>query len=169
MMMQILYYGGVPVAFDDKRPPDAHNPKGYFELEGGKIINRLIDGTFPMEKYEGKVIKITAYGIKFLPPGDYRIIYMLRDIEEVLRSMAKMSGDPSVFSEKELLLRLNRYILSLMDRRDDIEYITVDYNSVLREPEREIRRVMDFIGMSMDLDRAVGAVDPRIPEKEVKA
>ena len=37
MLMQILYSGGVPVAFDkNTRPPDENNPKGYYELEGGK-------------------------------------------------------------------------------------------------------------------------------------
>ena len=55
MMMQILYKGGMPVAFDKSRPPNEHNPKGYYELEGGKVINRLMEGTFPMEKYDGKL------------------------------------------------------------------------------------------------------------------
>ena len=41
MLMQILYAGEVPIAFDDTtRPPDESNPRGYFELAGGKIINK---------------------------------------------------------------------------------------------------------------------------------
>ncbi|MBM3285502.1 MAG: nucleotide pyrophosphatase, partial [Candidatus Aminicenantes bacterium] len=76
LLMQILRAGGVPVAFDmASRPPDDDNPRGYFELEGGKVISRLMDGTFPLDEYRGTFIKITAYGLKFLPPGRYRVIY----------------------------------------------------------------------------------------------
>ena len=58
MLMQILLAGGVPVFFDRSRPIDENNPKGYYELEGGKIINKLMDGTFPLHEYKGKFIKI---------------------------------------------------------------------------------------------------------------
>ena len=50
MLMQMLHVSGIPVSFDLSRPRDRHNPKGYYELEGGKIINKLIDGNFPFEE-----------------------------------------------------------------------------------------------------------------------
>lgn len=68
MLMQILVAGGVSTSFDtESRPPDDNNPRGYFELEGGKIINRLMDGQFSLQSHLGEFIKITAYGLKFLP------------------------------------------------------------------------------------------------------
>ena len=80
MLMQILQAGGVPLAFNaESRPPDEDNPKGYFELEGGKIINKLMNGTFPLSDFKGEFIKITAFGVKFLPPGEYDIIYIQRN------------------------------------------------------------------------------------------
>jgi len=92
LLMQILEAGGLPMAFDtDSRPPDDNNPRGYYELEGGKIISRLMNGTFPLADHRGRFIKITAFGLKFLPPGKYRIIYTERNIEEVLDSMEKMA------------------------------------------------------------------------------
>ena len=52
LLMQILEAGGLPMAFDtDSRPPDDNNPRGYFELEGGKIISRLMKNTFPLADY----------------------------------------------------------------------------------------------------------------------
>ena len=96
--MQVLHAGGVPCAFDtSSRPPDDNNPRGYFELEGGKIISRLRDGTLPLADYRGRFIKITAYGLKFLPPGNYRVVYTERQIDEVLDSMEVMTGqkDPN--------------------------------------------------------------------------
>ena len=57
MLMQILKAGELPVSFDKSRKPDDNNPKGYYELEGGKIINKLMEGSFPIGDFKGKVIK----------------------------------------------------------------------------------------------------------------
>ena len=46
MLMQILKAGNIPISFDKFRKPDDNNPRGYFELEGGKIINKLIPINF---------------------------------------------------------------------------------------------------------------------------
>ncbi len=171
MMMQILYLGGMKVAFDTKRKPDEHNPKGYFELEGGKIINRLMEGTFPMEKYDGMVIKVTAYGIKYLPPGRYKVIYMLRDLDEIMASMSKMIGEKLGEEDKRAFEHLNEFALKLLDEREDVEYITVKYHDVIENPRREIERINEFLGGILDVDSAVKAVDPslyRNRKKEVK-
>ena len=162
MMMQILYKGGVPVAFDDSRPADIHNPNGYFELEGGKIINRLMDGTFPLNEYSNRFIKITAYGLKYLPPGAYRIIYMTRDIDEIMDSMEKMAGNVDRAGERPLFEKLNRAMVETMRQRKDIEYIIVKYNDVLADPMREIERVNDFLGGKLDTAAAIKAVDPKL-------
>ena len=92
MLMQILNAGSIPISFDKSRKPDDNNPRGYFELEGGKIINKLMDGDFPLKLYKGEFIKITAYGLKYLPRGKYKIIYSERNIDEIMDSMEKMAG-----------------------------------------------------------------------------
>ncbi len=162
MMMQILYLGGMKVAFDHKRKPDEHNPKGYFELEGGKIINRLMDGVFPMEKYDDMVIKVTAYGLKFLPEGNYKIIYMTRDLDEIMDSMEKMSGPINREKEKPVFERLNKYAIKLMEKRDDIDFILVRYNDVIENPRKEIERVNKFLSGKLNVENAIKAVDPKL-------
>ena len=42
LMMQMLHAGGLPVAFDESRAADENNPHGYYELQEGGIINRLM-------------------------------------------------------------------------------------------------------------------------------
>ncbi len=160
MMMQLLARGGVPVAFDRSREADVHNPKGYYELEGGKIINRLIEGTFPFEKYYGTFVKVTAYGLKFLPPGCYRVIYMLRDLDEIMASMEKMSGDVCRDEEKPAFRHLNRYAKQMLQDRDDIETLMVQYRDVVEQPQEETRRVSRFLDDALDVEAAVAAVDP---------
>ena len=162
VMMQILKMGGMPIAFDDSRPADEHNPRGYYELAGGKIINRLMDGTFEMEKHKGSVVKVTAYGLKFLPAGNYRIIYMMRNIDEVLNSMQKMGAETDMEKDKKLFGKLNKFSFDLMKSRDDMEYITINYRDVIESPNNEIERVKDFLEIPFDIAEAIKAVDSKL-------
>ncbi len=163
VMMQMLDKGGLPVAFDEARPPDEHNPKGYFELAGGKIINQLIDGTFDMNAHIGQIVKVTAYGLKFLPKGKYKIIYMRRNIEEVVNSMHKMGGD-EIDKEKDRVLfgKLDKISLKIMDDNKDTDYITIDYRNVIDNPRAEIERVGQFFDEIFDFDSALTAVDSKL-------
>lgn len=162
MMMQVLYMGGAKVAFDKSRSPDYHNPKGYYELEGGKIINRLMEGSFPFKKYDGMFVKITAYGLKFLPKGQYKIIYMMRDLDEVMDSMEKMSGPIDREKEKPVFEKLNSFSINLMKKREDIDYITVNYRDVIDDTVREIERINKFLGGMLNVESAAQAVDPTL-------
>ena len=159
LMMQMLHMGGLPVAFDDSRPADENNPRGYYELAGGKIINRLIEGTFDIEAYKGYVIKITAYGLKSLPESNYRIVYMRRHIDEVLKSMQKMSANIDAGKDKMLFQKLDRFSLELMHSRDDMEYITVKYRDLIDNQRKEMKRVSHFLDVPLSIDAAVKAVD----------
>ncbi|HPW18188.1 MAG TPA: sulfotransferase domain-containing protein [Candidatus Aminicenantes bacterium] len=163
LLMQVLRAGGVPCAFDTaSRPPDENNPRGYFELEGGKIISRLRDGVFPLADYRGRFIKITAYGMKFLPPGEYRIVYTERNIEEVLDSMEKMAKvrDPDREGTKAAFLKLNEMTKSRLAARADVRLLLVSYNALVREPGPEIRRIADFLGApGLDEKAMAAAVD----------
>lgn len=159
VMMQMLHAGGLPVGFDDSRPPDDHNPRGYFELAGGKAISRLMDGTFDLASNKGRIVKITAYGLQYLPTGNYKIVYMLRNIDEVMDSMQKMGSPVDREKDRILLRKLNRFCFNLMDRRDDIDYLKVNYRDIIDNPRKEIDRIGRFLGHTFDPEQAVRAVD----------
>ena len=165
MLMQILHAGGAEISFDNSRPPDESNPKGYYELAGGKIINKLMDGTFPLGEYKGRFIKITAYGLKYLPPGDYKIIYSERKIEEILDSMEKMANITDTNREvtRETFLKLNNVIKSIVIDRGDIDILLVNYNDILSNPETNIKKIYDFLALpNLDLEKMIGAIDKRL-------
>jgi hypothetical protein len=165
MMMQILKSGDVPTSFDDSRLPDQNNPKGYYELEGGKIINKLMDGSFPFEKYKGKFIKITAYGLRYLPPGNYKIIYSERNIEEILDSMEKMIGkkDDNREETRETFVKLNELVKSHIIDREDIDVIFANYNDILQNPEGNIGKIVDFLGLPKEIfNKMIEAIDNRL-------
>ena len=165
MMMQILNAGDIPCAFDDSRSPDQSNPKGYYELEGGKIINKIMDGSFPFKKYKGKFIKITAYGIRYLPPGKYKIIYSERNIEEILDSMEKMADivDSEREKTKDSFIKLNIMIKNLISEREDADVLIVNYNEILSNPSDNIKKIHDFLGIQeLNLEEMISAVDKKL-------
>lgn len=166
MLMQILHAGGVPTAFDQhSRPPNHHNPKGYYELEGGKIINKLVEGTFPLEKFRGKFVKITAYGLKFLPLGKYKIIYSERNIEEVLDSMEMMAGieDENRYKTKEAFIKLNRIMKRTIMEREDIDVLFLNYNEILLDPKTHIKKISVFLSLpEADLESMIQPVDNKL-------
>ena len=163
MLMQILDAGGITSDFDqDSRPPDDDNPRGYFELEGGKIINKLMNEEFSFEPYKGKFIKITAYGLKFLPKGDYKIIYSQRNIEEILDSMEKMAKiqDENREDTRIAFTKLNDMIMSQIRERGDIDVLFVNYNEIMSNPAENVTKIYDFLDSTeFDLEKMIAAVD----------
>lgn len=165
MLMQILNAAELPVDSDDKRPPDQSNPKGYYELEGGKIINKLIEGKLSLDKFKGKFIKITAYGIKFLPEKKYKIIYSERNIEEILDSMEKMAGlkDENREETKKAFIGLNKMIKQKLKQRTDVEVLFVNYNDILRKPRENLKKIQNFLNLSEEsLNKMARVVDKRL-------
>ena len=169
MLMQILVAGGVPASFDtESRPPDDNNPKGYFELEGGKIINRLMDGNLSLKSYAGQFIKITAYGLKFLPQGKYKIIYSQRNIEEILDSMERMAKvkDENRGDTREVFQKLNKMIIDIISLREDAEVLFVDYNEIISDPESQVKKIYSFLeNPEFDLEKMVASVDDTLYRK----
>jgi len=164
MLMQILNAGGVPISFDNIRKPDENNPKGYFELEGGKIINKLMEGVFPFGLYKGKFIKITSYGLKYLPVGKYKVIYSERNIDEILDSMEKMIGemDKNRSEIKVSVMKLDKSVKQKISSRDDINVLFLSYNSILIKPEKNIKKIVSFLNLKekeFDINKMMSAID----------
>src|SRR5438876_8423463 len=90
MLMQMLEKGGMPLVTDKSRTADEDNPKGYHEFERIKEIDKTSDKTW-LKNYRGQVIKTISFLLQDLPLDlNYQVIFMRRNIEEVLRSQNKM-------------------------------------------------------------------------------
>jgi len=165
MLMQILHAGGIPITFGRSRESDQDNPKGYYELEGGKIINKLIDKSFQFDKYKGSFIKITSYGLKFLPIDRYKIIYSERNIEEILDSMEEMAGvrDKARDETRKAFIKLNKMIKETISERKDIDVLFINYNEILANPNHEIKKILDFLEKSeADIGLMIETVDRKL-------
>src|SRR5688572_8574386 len=90
MMMNMLAAGGLEILSDDQRMADIDNPKGYFELERIKNLEKETDKSY-LRAARGKAVKVISFLIKDLPDeNDYRVLFMRRDLDEVLASQQKM-------------------------------------------------------------------------------
>src|SRR4029077_5635805 len=100
LMMQILEAAGVPPFTDNNRKADESNPKGYYEHD--KIASLLSDPDKSWSREaKGPAIKVVVPLLAGLPrklrkpdsepePLHYRILFMERDMEEILRSQNTM-------------------------------------------------------------------------------
>jgi len=164
LMMQMLQAAGVPIVYDSMRSPDSNNPKGYYELFGGTIINKLMNNEENLSKYKGKFIKITSYGLKYLPkesvylpgngPGNidkkkYKIVYMQRNLDEIIESMEKMMkvNESNKKETRELLKRLEDYITDFIEEDNNISPLYVNYNKLFNDPYPELVRICKFLGI----------------------
>src|SRR5262249_33021607 len=90
MAMKMLDAGGVPTLTDGIRAADDSNPKGYFELERVKELDKNGDSAW-LAGARGKAVKIISFLLTYVPESyDYQVIFMDRDIDEVLASQNKM-------------------------------------------------------------------------------
>ena len=113
----------------------------------------------------GIFIKITAYGLKYLPPGKYKIIYSERNVEEILDSMEKMIGEKDNNREetKTSFIKLNNIIKQYFEEREDMDVLLVNYNNIISNPKENISKIIDFLGLSDNiLDKMISAVDNKL-------
>ena len=88
LVMSMLLAGGIDIVSDNIRKPDIDNPKGYYEYEKVKTLHK--DATW-LSEAKGKSIKIISHLLYSLPETlTYKIIFVNRDIQEILASQGKM-------------------------------------------------------------------------------
>jgi len=164
MMMRILDKGGVPVLTDNIRKADKDNLKGYYEFER---VKHLDTDTGWLCEAEGKAVKIISALLKELPRDhEYKVIFMDRDIDEVLASQRKMmerrreeiQGTPDEVMRGIFEKHLREVKGWLMERK--IETLYVNYNDVLEDPLGNVQRVNKFLSWELDVERMTKVVDP---------
>ena len=88
LMMQMLHQGGIPVVTDEIRTADTDNPRGYYEFER---VKKTKEDSSWLPDARGKVVKMVSSLLYDLPATEaYRIVFMRRDIDEMLESQEKM-------------------------------------------------------------------------------
>jgi hypothetical protein len=149
----MLAAGGMNLLTDGERSADADNPKGYFEWEAIKRIAKepqLLDD----DALEGRAIKCISMLLPRMPKKHhYKVIFMTRPVEEVGRSQRAMVNRLQTrgaeLDEEQLQRGLTAHrdeIRRWMKAAAHIEFIEVDYPSLIADPQAAVPRIIEFLG-----------------------
>lgn len=166
MMMKMLEAGGMPIMTDGERGADVDNPKGYYEYERIKDLEKETDKSY-LALARGKAVKVISFLIKDLPDdNDYRVIFMRRDLDEVLTSQEKMisrldQGDTTAEREAMKEAYRNDIVRTRLYCKNhaNFELIEVPYRRAVDDPAEVARTVNAFLGGRLDEEAMRGAVD----------
>lgn len=164
MMMQMLEAGGMPLLTDGSRPPDANNPRGYYEYEP---VKRTRHDCSWVRRAPGLAVKVIYALLRHLPAGpEFRVILMRRETKEVLSSqtvMLQRSGSlgsalpPDRMAEA--FARDLADVLAELVRRPEFRILEVTYRDCLSEPATVAARLNAFLGGHLDEDRMAKVPD----------
>jgi hypothetical protein len=169
MMMKMLEGGGVPVWIDGVRTADDQNPKGYYELERVKELDKPLDKTWVREG-RGRAVKVISSLLEHLPANNnYQVVFMSRNLQEVLDSQRKMlsqrgeegggASDTALEKFYETHLRKVKYFLT---HQPGFSAVEVPYADVVADPATTAQRIRAFLGARLDVAGMIAAVDGQL-------
>ncbi len=175
MLMKMLEAGGLTVMSDGQRTADEDNPKGYYEVERVKNLAQEQDKTW-VAAARGKGLKVISFLLKSLPEDlNYRVIFVRRDLDEILASQKKMLArrgekDETSAERMRALYEDDLWRTSyLLEHKPQFEVLDVHYGDVLARPLVQARRINEFLGGRFDAEAMAGVVDPALYRNRTQA
>ncbi len=173
MMMRMLDVGGIPALTDHIRKPDEDNPRGYFEFEAVKQTKQ--DPSW-LKSAGGKAVKMVYRLLYDLPPDyEYRVIFMKRNLQEVVASqdvMLDRRGRKSDQLGHDKLIALFEQQLRDFDawiaKRANFKILYISYNEALRNPQPTIQALNDFLGGQLNVAAMKQVVEPELYRQRAK-
>lgn len=167
MMMSMLQAGGVPVLTDNIRRADDDNPQGYYEFE---LVRQLEHDTSWLDDAVGKAVKVISQLVPQLPPQyEYRIVFMLRNMAEILASQRQMlmrrGRAANAVSDEALAQVFAKHLVQVrhwIEAQPNMHVLYVKYGDVLAQPVEQAQRVDRFLGGVLSVPAMAGVVDERL-------
>ncbi len=168
LMMNMLEKGGLMLLKDDIRKADEDNPLGYYEYEP---VKKLKEGDFAwMAQAAGKVVKIISYLLQQLPASyDYRVIFMQRNLDEIIASQRKMlirrGEDPDKVDDEKIKSILENHLTEIdqwIRKQTNIESIDIPYNRIVQDVEPYLQQINHFLDQALDVQAMARAIDPSL-------
>ena len=168
MAMKMLAAGGLEVVSDGIRAAAEDNPRGSFEDERVKALGESQDKGW-LRRARGRAIKVISYLLKDLPAdNNYQVIFLRRDLREVLASQTKMlerRSEEGGADDAQMLEIFESHLWRvdyLFKHAAHFERLDLRYAEVVAEPRRAAERINAFLGGRLDVDKMVAAVDPQL-------
>lgn len=158
MMMKMLEAGGLKVLTDNIRTADDDNLLGYYEFER---VKQLKEGdSVWVESERGNVVKVISALLEHLPNHiQYKIIFMEREMSEILASQRKMlerRGKPSDASQDgkftELYSKHLDKVKNWLTEQKNIDVLYIRYNDLVSRPEEYTKKLNEFLKTPLDIE-----------------
>lgn len=172
LAMQMLVAGGLEALTDGQRQADEDNPRGYFEFEA---IKQLRTDKSWLTQAEGRVVKVIHLLLRELPTDrPYRVVFMQRDLREVVRSQAAMlarSGRAGGALPPERLMAV--FQQQVADARRWLAAhacfttLEVPHAGLLADPAVWAQRLNEFLGGGLDTQAMARVVEPSLYRNRV--
>ena len=163
MMMRMLEAGGIPALTDEQRTPDEDNPNGYYEFEDVKSLAGSADW---IADAPGHSVKMVYSLLKHLPADkDYRVVFMRRDVHEILQSQKKMLERNGIETEipdatmKALFERELQQFYTWLPAQAHLNLINISYNELLSRPETTIDLINQHFDETLDTKAMISMID----------
>lgn len=168
MLMKMLEAGGIPPLTDNIRTADTDNPQGYYEFERVKALDK--GDTAWLANTQGKAVKVISALLQYLPSDyQYRVIYIRRNMPEILASQRKMlvrrGEDPDKVDDAQMTALFNKHVAQVenwLAAQPNVAVLYVHYSDMLKDPQSEALRVNEFLGGDLDIEAMVSVVDPKL-------
>lgn len=128
------------------------NPNGFYE-PSGEDVRRL---NFPLQ-FEGKLVKIMVQRIETIAVGDYRLVLMQRDPEEIRQSFEAFTGNKA--KDIERYDELFAHTLKQLQNRKDMDITVLQYREVVESPDVSFNTLANN-GWPIDVSKAVSVINP---------
>jgi len=172
LIMQMLEKGGLELLTDNVRKADESNPRGYFEYEKVKTLQRVASW---LAEADGKAVKIIAQLLKYLPHTyDYKVIFIERNIDEVLQSQEKMLNTlgRKPQSNNDILAKTFRRQITdtkkWFEGQHNISALFISYNDAIFQQKKIAEDINTFLGLDLNIDAMENAVDRSLYRQHTK-
>ncbi len=167
LLMQMLGAGGAVLLTDENRLPDDDNPKGYLEYEPVKNLRIKKDW---VSDSKGKVVKVIHALLPELPSlFQYKIIFINRNVEEIVASQKKMlqragrTGANMPDDKLTALLTAERArILKWVGMQKNMELLECDYREIVEDAFFNAQRIATFLELELDINLMAQVVDAKL-------
>ncbi len=171
LMMQILEAVGIPAFTDGNRVADDSNTKGYYEHDLVSGLLRPGDRSW-LTGAKGHALKVVAPLLASLPKEvkggeeiSYRILFMERDLEEILTSQSAMlkrlgKAEPSGNVSKAYQQQVD-HAAKWIDHHE-IPTLSLSYLALVHQPARLLGQLATFLGVEDQLEAMQAVIDPNM-------
>ncbi len=163
LIMQMLQKGGMEILTDNVRQADESNPKGYFEYEKVKALQR--DSSW-LKNADGKAVKIIAQLLRYLPGEfEYKVIFIERVMEEIMNSQQKMLENMGQKTQSLNTVLSNIFRKQIEDTKKwletqhNISTLYMTHTDAIFHARETAKQINEFLGFNLKEKNMMQVVD----------